>query len=219
MIPIRDANPTHRWPLLTIMIILANVFLFAIHWNEDPETFQESIFVMGLIPAEWIHSGFPLDKVLSSMFMHGSWSHLLMNMWYLWIFSDNVEDRLGLWRYVLLYLLSGIGAVGLHVALEPESEVPLVGASGAISGILGAYTVFFPRAQVLVWWPPLWLSQWPASFYIWGWFILQLVNGSFSSLVGTAEGGGIAFWAHVGGFLVGWALAKLWQNTQQETIL
>ncbi len=219
MIPIRDANPTYRLPLLTVGLILVNVSIFAQHWSKDPETFQEAIFEMGLIPVDWVQTGFSLKKVVSSMFMHGSWGHLIMNMWYLWIFSDNVEDRLGLGRFLVLYFLSGMGAVALHVALAPDSGVPLVGASGAISGVLGAYTIFFPRAQLLVWWPPFWLSRWPASFYIWVWFGLQFLSGSLTSLMGTAEGGGVAFWAHVGGFLTGWLLTQFWGKDRRGAFL
>jgi membrane associated rhomboid family serine protease len=149
MIPIRDANPTGRPPFLTLVLIALNAGLFLLVWGEGPEAFQESIQTLGLIPALWIEEGFPLEPVLTSMFMHGGWAHLIGNMWYLWIFADNVEDKLGPWRFLLLYFLSGVGAVVFQVVSRLDSMIPIVGASGAISGVLGAYLVFFPQARVL----------------------------------------------------------------------
>jgi membrane associated rhomboid family serine protease len=216
MIPIRDANPTGRPPFLTLVLIAINAGLFLLVWGEGPEAFQESIQTLGLIPALWIEEGFPLEPVLTSMFMHGSWTHLIGNMWYLWIFADNVEDKLGPWRFLLLYFLSGVGAVVFQVLSRPDSMVPMVGASGAISGVLGAYLVFFPQARVLVWWPLFYFGTLPAGLFIGLWFLIQFLSGSYQSLRENADVGGVAYWAHVGGFIVGWLLGLLWRSEVRQ---
>jgi len=217
MIPLRDANPTDRLPVLTGLLILINVALFVHSWQDGLEAFQGAIHDFALVPAEWIQSGFRVEPVLTYMFMHASWLHLIGNMWYLWIFSDNVEDRLGSLRYASLYFLSGLGAVILHVISAPQSMVPIVGASGAISGVLGAYSVFFPNARLLVFWPFFFFSKTSAKFFIGIWFVIQFLSGGFQSLANTTDVGGIAYWAHVGGFAVGWLLGHLWKGRLRST--
>lgn len=212
MIPIRDANPTERLPLLTFLIIAGNVLVFISAWQKGPEAFQEAVQKLGLIPSIWIQEGFSLEPVLTSMFMHGSWAHLIGNMWFLWIFSDNVEDRLGSWRFLVLYFLSGIGAVILQVVLRPDSMIPMVGASGAISGVMGAYMVLFPKARVLVWWPLFYFSTLPAGLFAGLWFVIQFLSGGCQALLVEADAGGVAYWAHVGGFVVGWLLGQIWKD-------
>jgi hypothetical protein len=145
------------------------------------------------------------------MFLHGSWLHLIFNMLWLWIFGDNVEDYLGHFRFLVLYLLSGIGAAILHTLFNMGSTTPTVGASGAIAGVLGAYFVIYPRARVLTLVPFffvffMWLPAWVVLGY---WFVLQFLSGAASSITTTAHASGTAFWAHVGGFLAGMALVKL----------
>jgi membrane associated rhomboid family serine protease len=137
-------------------------------------------------------------------------------MWYLWIFADNVEDKLGPWRFLLLYFLSGVGAVVFQVLSRPDSMIPMVGASGAISGVLGAYLVFFPQARVLVWWPLFYLTTLPAGLFIGLWFLIQFLSGSRQSLLENADVGGVAYWAHVGGFIVGWLLGLLWRSEVRQ---
>ncbi len=212
MIPIRDANPTERFPFLTFLLIVNNILLFVTNWKDGAEAFQEAIQKFGLIPSLWLEESYPLEPVLTSMFMHGGWMHLITNMWFLWIFSDNVEDRLGPWRFLLLYFLSGLGAAVLQVVSRPDSMVPMVGASGAISGVLGVYVVFFPKARVLVWWPLFYLTTWPANLFIGVWFVIQFLSGGFQALFVGSDSGGVAYWAHVGGFLVGWVLGQIWKG-------
>lgn len=139
MIPLRDINPSSRFPLLTFLLIGANVWFFARHYGEA-EVFGEALLELGYIPAE----PFSLSKALTSMFMHGSWAHLIFNMWTLWIFGDNVEDVLGAIGYVVVYFASGLAALIVHAYLYSDSFVPVVGASGAISGVMGAYFILFP---------------------------------------------------------------------------
>lgn len=212
MIPLRDINPSRAFPLLTGLIILINVVIFVQNY-EGSVLFEERIYELGYIPA----LGFSWERAISSMFMHGGWLHLFFNMWTLWVFGDNVEDRLGKVGYALLYFLSGLGALLTHVALYPFSEVPVVGASGAISGVMGAYLVLFPRAQVWTWIPPFYFTQLSAKFFLVLWFVIQLTEGIIDRLTNwVVEGGasGVAFWAHVGGFVVGWVIARLWPQEE-----
>ncbi|GIV25298.1 MAG: rhomboid family intramembrane serine protease [Bacteroidia bacterium] len=215
MLPLRDVNPSHSTPILTWLLIAANVGVF---WHyHDPALFEEAIYQLGYIPAE----GFSLEKALTSMFMHGGWGHLFFNMWTLWVFGDNVEDALGKVGYALLYVSSGIGAVLTHAALYPFSETPIVGASGAISGVMGAYLVLYPRAEILTWVPPWFLTVFSARFFLVLWFVLQLLQGiadQFVNWIGGAAAG-IAFWAHVGGFAVGWMLSRIVGGQTRERLL
>jgi membrane associated rhomboid family serine protease len=142
------------------------------------------------------------------MFLHGSWMHLLGNMWFLFIFGDNVEDRLGHFRYLISYLVCGLGATLTHLIFNLHSTLPSLGASGAIAGVLGAYFLLFPSARVLTWFGffVLWLPAWLVLGY---WFVLQFLSGAATSMTYARQMGGVAFWAHVGGFVTGMALIKL----------
>lgn len=208
MIPLRDINPSRSFPLITGAIIGINLWYFLQYYTEGPY-FAEALQEVGYIPAE----PFSMEKVLSSMFMHGSWAHLLFNMWALWVFGDNVEDTLGKVGYTILYLLSGTAALLTHVWLYPDSEVPVVGASGAISGIMGAYLVLFPRAKIWAYFPPIYFTTISARFFLILWFVLQLVEGILDKFNEWIEGvaGDIAFWAHVGGFVAGWLFTRLFR--------
>jgi hypothetical protein len=147
---------------------------------------------------------------LASMFLHGSWMHVIGNMWFLWIFGDNIEDHLGHFGYLVFYLVSGLGAAVAQVILNPNSRVPTVGASGAIAGVLGAYFVLYPRARVLIWFPIFFFFYLPAWVTLGYWFLIQFVSGAASSAVSYSDTrGGVAFWAHVGGFVVGILLIKI----------
>ncbi|MDZ7845125.1 MAG: rhomboid family intramembrane serine protease [Anaerolineales bacterium] len=205
MIPIRDENPTHKVPLVTYLLILLNilVFIFQTTLVGNSESF---IYQFAFIPAR-LTTGPSLTnitKIFSSMFMHGGLAHIIGNMLYLWIFGDNVEDRLGSIRYFLFYITGGLVATLAHVLTNPNSTVPTVGASGAIAAVLGAYFVLFPQQKVLTLIPLgffLRMTLLPAGLVLGAWFILQLFQGVVS--LGGPDVGGIAFWAHIGGFLTG----------------
>lgn len=205
MVPIRDVNPSRSFPLFTVAIIAANCWLF-VDAYEEGSAFVHALHRLGYIPAE----GFSWEKALSSMFMHGGWLHLIFNMWTLWVFGDNVEDALGKVGYLALYVGAGIGAILLHHFLYPASEVPVVGASGAISGVMGAYLVFYPHARIYAWVPPWFFKVFSARVFLGLWFVFELLQGVFDRFVNWVEGdtAGVAFWAHVGGFLAG--LAGAW---------
>src|SRR4029077_12313577 len=148
--------------------------------------------------------------LLTSMFLHASWLHLIGNMWFLWIFGDNIEDHLGHFTYLLFYLVSGFAAAVAHILLNAGSIVPSVGASGAIAGVMGAYFVLYPRARVLMWFPPIFLFHLPAWLVLGYWFFMQFMSGAATSVAESGQSsGGIAFWAHVGGFVAGIVLIKL----------
>jgi membrane associated rhomboid family serine protease len=203
MIPLRDTIPSATVPLVNYAIIAANVvvFLYEAALGRHIEAF---ILAYGLVPRD-----FTFPSLVTSMFLHGSWFHLLGNMLYLYIFGDNVEDRLGHVRYVLFYLLCGMAAGSAQALTNPSSGVPMVGASGAIAGVSGAYFLFFPRARVVTLVPIflfLQVMEVPAVFFLLIWFVWQLASG-----VATlgAHTGGVAFWAHVGGFVAGMVVGPL----------
>ncbi|MCS6895273.1 MAG: rhomboid family intramembrane serine protease [Bacteroidia bacterium] len=187
---------------------------FFLQYYTDTEAFSEALLDLGYIPAE----PFSLTKAFTSMFMHGSWGHLIFNMWALWVFGDNVEDVLGKIWYGIVYFASGLVALMTHAYLYSESLVPVVGASGAISGIMGAYLTLFPRAKILAYIPPLFFQMISARFFLVLWFILQLLQGVIDKLSNWVSGetGGIAFWAHIGGFAGGWLLSQLARPSPSE---
>ena len=203
MIPLRDINPTRTRPLVTYALIAINVAVYV--YQVSLGTRGELAFVMhyGLVPATLAHHHF--ITLFTSMFMHGGVLHLLLNMWSLAIFGDNVEDRLGKLRYVLFYCASGLLAAGAQYLIDPQSRVPMVGASGAIAGVLAGYFRLFPRARIVTLIPLLFfffVRELPASFFIVFWFALQLLAG-FGSLGTGAADGGVAVFAHIGGFVAG----------------
>lgn len=208
MFPIRDTIPSHTRPHITWALILVNVAVFLVQFSLSQEAHEAFVFYFGMVPAAVAHGDLAVVRpsagtmsFLSSMFVHGGLFHLLANMWTLWIFGDNVEDRMGHVRFLIFYLLCGLVAGGAHFLSDPASTVPTVGASGAIAGVLGAYFILFPKSRVLTLIPiiiyPLFIEI-PAFVYLGFWFISQLVSGSMA-----AGGGGIAWWAHVGGFVAG----------------
>ncbi len=212
MIPLRDDNPAHRPPIVTMALIAACVAVFLWELGQGDRGMQVAIYRLGMIPAVLLGSAPaeiaavpPAATLVTSMFLHGGWMHLLGNMLYLWIFGNNVEDRLGHARYALFYLGSGLVAAAAQILPEPGSEIPMVGASGAISGVLGAYVVLFPHARVLVLIPAgILLFRYVRAAWVLGiWFGLQIVSGLLAP-----SGSGVAWWAHVGGFVAGFALAQ-----------
>jgi membrane associated rhomboid family serine protease len=208
MIPLRDAIPSRTFPLVTYAIIAVNAFAFFIEISQG-RGFDQLIHRFGIVPSRFLRAGiFDLPQLLtllSSMFLHGGWLHILGNMWFLHIFGDNIEDRLGHIKYLFFYLLSGIGAAFTQVALNPASGVPMVGASGAIAGVMGAYVFLYPRARIVTLIPIivfLQVIELPAFVFLGLWFVLQIFSGLTSLGIG-ADAGGVAWWAHIGGFAAG----------------
>lgn len=210
MLPISDENPTKRFPVVTVLLILANLAVF-FAWQIQ-EGLSRSVAMAGLVPTE-LHpiSLRGIEHLFSSMFMHGGMAHLLGNMWFLWIFGDNVEDEIGRFSFVVFYLLSGVAGAAAHVALNVHSHIPLIGASGAISGVLGAYLVLHPTARVrmLLFLKLISLPAWGYLLLWAGWQVLSLSQAS------QAAGMKVAYWAHLGGFAAGMFLAIFVTPRQQ----
>jgi len=204
MIPLRDVIPTRTWPVVTVGLIMLNVVVFLHEQTLGRHGLELFVREWGLVPAD-----FAWDRVVTSMFLHGGWAHIGGNMLYLWIFGDNVEDRMGHVRFLLFYVLCGLAAGGLHVLTNGNSLAPTVGASGAIAGVLGAYFLLFPRARVLTLVPIVFIPlffELPAVTFLLIWFGLQVIQGWAGM---GAEEGGVAWWAHVGGFGAGILLHRL----------
>ena len=234
MFPIRDDNPHFLPPLVTSGLIGLNVatWIFAQGFGQ-PEALVRSLCELGLIPGDLLGrlapgtqqelgpglrctlgDGAAWHTSITSMFLHGGWFHLIANMWFLWIFGNNVEDSMGHARFLLFYLLCGLAAAALQIATDPNSAIPMVGASGAIGGVMGAYVVLYPRVRVhLLFFLGFFVTTMavPAGFMLVYWLLLQLVGG-FGSI--GSSGGGTAFWAHVGGFLAGAALIFLFRDRE-----
>ncbi len=217
MIPIRDQIPTRRVPVVNYLIIAANVVVFLLQSLSGPYE-QAIVYEFALIPYSFVTSlslGDIMD-IFTSMFMHAGLAHIAGNMLYLWIFGDNVEDSLGHGKYLLFYLLGGVVASLTHIITNPGSQIPTVGASGAIAAVLGAYLVLYPQSRVLTLIPLgffIRLSLVPASIVLGLWFVLQFFSGLMS--LGGADVGGVAFWAHVGGFVTGVVLAKIFSRNRK----
>jgi membrane associated rhomboid family serine protease len=211
MIPIRDQLPTRRAPVMNYILIAANILVYGLMWLSGPN--QDSlVYQFALIPASF--SAGPslgdIGDMFTSMFMHAGLLHLAGNMLYLWIFGDNVEDSMGSFKYLAFYLVGGVVASVTHILTNPGSQVPTVGASGAIAAVLGAYLVLYPHSRVLTLIPLgffMRMTLVPASIVLGLWFVLQLFNGVLS--LGAGDVGGVAFWAHIGGFIAGVILGKL----------
>ena len=218
MIPIRDLNPSRSRPVVTYALIGINVAVWlyqVLIWLDGGDAAMNT-FVQrwGVVPY-WLsgaeHPGAWVTP-FTSMFMHGDWMHIIGNMWFLWIFGDNVEDELGKVKFVFFYVVSGLLAAAAQIAIDPSSFVPMVGASGAIAGVLAGYVVLYPRARVLTLVPIVFLLHFvelPAFLFIFVWFGLQLLRGVVSLGAIGDNAGGIAFFAHIGGFVAGLALIKL----------
>ncbi len=221
MIPIRDTVRARRFPVVNTVLILLNVLVFFFETSLGPVTLNRFVLAYGLVPARF-WAGTDASRWLplfSSMFLHGSWFHLLSNMLALYIFGDNVEDRMGHLRYLIFYLLGGVLAGLAHLWAYPVSPVPTVGASGAIAAVLGAYFVLYPLARVITLIPIFFFVQVveiPAVFYLGFWFLSQLLNGTFALTVKTFQGGGVAWWAHIGGFLAGIVLVRLFVRRRRR---
>lgn len=218
MIPLRDRNPSGSFPAVTVTLIVACVVAF-LYELASQNQLRELFSAYALIPAKisyTLESGRPLTDAVtpffSSMFLHGGWLHLIGNMWYLWIFGDNVEDALGPVGFLIFYLVTGLAAGVTHYVLQPESAVPTVGASGAISGVLAGYAVLFPHARVVTLVPLgffIQLMELPAVVLLVIWVVIQALSGLVS--FGVGQSGGVAWGAHVGGFVAGLVLVKLFR--------
>jgi membrane associated rhomboid family serine protease len=222
MFPLHDDNPTLRPPWVTWGLVAATAFVWIVVQGAglDPGRMAASVCALGAIPLEVLGRpgveagpclpGAPTTGALvTSMFLHGGWLHLIGNLWFLWIFGNNVEDSMGRLRFLAFYLIVGLVAALAHVAAEPDSALPMVGASGAISGVMGAYLVLFPRARVktlLVLIVFFTVVELPAFVYLLYWLALQLVSSAGGS------GAGVAFWAHIGGFVAGVVLVPLFRR-------
>lgn len=215
MIPYKDDNPTYRFPYVTIGIIISNIVIFLLQIISPPGM-EKTVYAYGAVPQyiltfEKFQPIHPALTVFTAMFMHGGIFHLAGNMLYLWIFGNNIEDKLGHLRFIIFYIFCGITAAYSHALIDPHSLTPMIGASGAISGILGAYLLLFPRAGVYT---IIFLGFFvqivkiPALIVIGFWAIVQLINGMVST--GIVKQGGVAWFAHIGGFLTGLLTIKLW---------
>ncbi len=218
MIPLRDDQPSFSTPFINYFLIVVNVLVFIWELSVSHPALGGFLTEFGVIPSHTIavltgHSyDSPVTAILplfTSMFLHASFLHVGGNMLFLWIFGDNVEDYLGHFRYLLFYLVSGLAAAFTHILLNANSGAPIIGASGAIAGVMGAYFVLYPRARVLTWFPPIFLFHVPAWLMLGYWFLVNFLSGTATSVSETAQSsGGIAFWAHVGGFVAGILMVK-----------
>ena len=214
MIPLRDSTPSKYFPLVTVILIALNLFIFLQQALSTPLQMEGLIINYGFIPALLTERlevssfwGVLYPPLLTATFLHGSWFHVISNMLYLWIFGDNIEDKLGHFRFLLFYLISGVAANLIYYVTAINSPIPLVGASGAIAGILGAYFIAFPKAKIttlIFVFIFAFIRKIPAIFFLFFWFIIQIFNGIFG-----ATGSSVAWWAHIGGFIVGFLLMSL----------
>lgn len=209
MIPLRDSVRPRKYPYINLLLIFLNTAIFIYQMGLTEEELIQLYYRFGIIPENFLLTGgtgwFPL---LSSMFLHGGWLHLLGNMLYLWVFGDNVEDRLGHAGYLLFYLIAGAVGGMAHIAANPHSGVPTIGASGAVAGVLGAYFLLFPRARVLTLIPIgffITTAHLPAVVFLFLWFFLQVFNAFLAGVTSATQT--VAWWAHVGGFLLGFGVA------------
>jgi membrane associated rhomboid family serine protease len=212
VLPLSDHNPSRTTPVINILLIVVNVFFFFWELAQGP-ALEQTLFGLAFIPARfWISPLHPVNVIgmFLSMFLHGGWLHLGGNMLYLWIFGDNIEDRLGHFRYLIFYLLCGIIATVAHAVFNPSSRMPSIGASGAIAGVLGAYILLFPKARVTTLIPIFFfitVREIPAVIVLGLWFVLQLFVGVASlGVAEAANAGGVAYFAHIGGFVAGMVL-------------
>ena len=201
MIPLRDVIPSRSTPYITVTLIVLNAVAWLYELTIPGDLRPVFLQLYGVVPAD-----FSTPTLVSSMFLHGSWSHFIGNMWYLWIFGDNVEDRVGHGRFIAFYLLCGVVAALGHVAMDPTSILPTIGASGAIAGVMGGYFVLYPQSRVLTLVPLIVyfeIIELPAVVLLGFWFIMQLFSAGTIAVTANASSGGIAFVAHVAGFVAG----------------
>jgi membrane associated rhomboid family serine protease len=228
MIPLRDDQPTFSTPFINYFLIVVNSLIYLWEWSIDlqnPRALNAFVMQFGLVPHHTVailtgHTHLDpvaaIVPIFTSMFLHASFMHVAGNMLFLWIFGDNVEDFLGHFKYLVFYLTSGVAAAFTQILVNPSSRLPTVGASGAIAGVLGAYFILYPRARVLVWFPPIFLFHVPAWLMLGYWFLYQFFSGTVTVIAETARQGGVAFWAHIGGFAAGVILIKVFPERPQR---
>lgn len=207
MIPLADNIPHRRFPIINWALIVSNVFIFFFTLSIGKDA-QEFVQIFGVVPYRFLNDfdSFEIGTIFSSMFLHGGWAHIFGNMIALYIFGDNVEDRLGSFRYLLFYLLTGVAAALTHIYLNQNSTIPTIGASGAISGVMAGYLLLYPTAKVITVFPILffpYIIELPAIVYTGVWFITQFFSGVLSIVSDVQAFGGVAYWAHIGGFVAG----------------
>ena len=222
MLPIRDDQPRYSTPYVNSFLIGLNLFIYFLQFLQsvqDPRLAEMTLRQFGVVPMHFtafVHGsprytfGQAIFPFFTSMFLHGGWLHVLGNMWFLYIFGDNIEDYLGHFKYLMFYVISGLLAMATQVLIYPHSNLPTVGASGAIAGVLGAYFILYPRARVLTWFF-VFLFYLPAWVMLGYWFVFQFFAGAASLSIGRTgrDVGGVAVWAHVGGFVAGLVMVKL----------
>src|SRR5712671_1118701 len=225
MFPLRDDQPRYSTPYITYFLIGLNLLIFLFEAALEPASLKNLVYQFGVVPEHLTaflagSPKYPLVAVVlpffTSMFLHGGWPHVIGNMWFLYIFGDNVEDYLGHFKYLVFYLVTGVLAMSTHVIVNLHSAAPALGASGAIAGVLGAYFVLYPRARVLTWFFVfvVWLPAWIILGY---WFVLNFLSGTATALmVQNQNMGGVAFWAHVGGFISGALLVKMFGERESR---
>ena len=213
MIPLKDINPTKSFPFVNILLIVANIVVFLYQLTLPPRAFQIFMLANATVPARipafvagHVPASLALEPLFTSMFLHGGWMHLLGNMLFLYIFGDNIEDVFGHFGYLVFYIFCGVGAGLVHVLFNLHSSIPALGASGAISGVMGAYAMYFPTHRILTFFF-IFLIPVPAFLILGYWFVLQFLAGVGG--LGMAGAGGVAWWAHIGGFLMGAFIALM----------
>ena len=222
MFPLKDNVESQTLPIVTWLIIALNIFVFLFELSIGSTNLNPFLKTYGFIPVDFFSHLGPAESmnILASMFLHAGWGHLIGNIWFLYIFGDNVEDRLGHFRYFFFYILTGFIAALAQAFINPHSQAVMIGASGAISGVLGAYFLFYPQARVLSLVPMGSYSRMmeiPAAFFLGLWFIMQLFTGIVPIATGlNEESGGVAFFAHVGGFISGTIMAKIFDLMNKD---
>jgi membrane associated rhomboid family serine protease len=214
MIPLRDVIPSRSTPYITVTIIVVNALAWLYELALPRDVLPVFLQIYGVVPAD-----FRAPTLISSMFLHGSWMHVVGNMWYLWIFGDNIEACMGHGRFIVFYLLCGAAAALGHIAMDPQSTLPTIGASGAIAGVMGAYFVLFPQSRVLTLIPFIIfyeIIEVPAVLLLGFWFVMQLVSAGAIAVTANTQGGGVAFMAHVGGFVIGIAGVFVFRRRHAE---
>jgi membrane associated rhomboid family serine protease len=234
MIPIKDDIPSRGYPIVNVTLIVINVVVFLFELSLGPKL-ESFIRAFAVIPVKYFYSGIRLEDgsvilfsleeriipLFTSMFLHGGWLHLISNMLYLWIFGDNVEDRMGHFRYILFYLLCGLAAAFAHIVTNAKSDVPTIGASGAIAGVLGAYLMLYPFARVVVVIPILFfwdVIKLPALIVLGFWFVTQIFQGTLALAIETSATGGVAWWAHIGGFVFGMIAVNIFKKKNRKPV-
>jgi len=227
MFPIRDDQPRYSTPYVNTFLIALNILVYLFQASLDPQSYELFARQFGVVPSHLAaflagSPRYPLGAIVipffTSMFLHAGWMHVLGNMWFLYIFGDNVEDHLGHFQYLIFYVLCGLLAMATQVAVYPNSNLPTVGASGAIAGVLGAYFILYPRSRVLTWFF-VFVLYLPAWIVLGEWFVLQFAAGAatLSMAPRGRDVGGVAVWAHVGGFVAGLVMVKLFPERSRRT--